>query len=114
WIALSDGFRIIDILASGGAIVPSLLFVAAWEAIWPEHNTALPFLRRWANNFSLFAVSVGLTTLLAPGLALITNAMLERSLFRWAPGEAGFWLHLAFAFLALDALNYLLHRTMHV
>ena len=113
-IALSDGFRIIDILASGGAIVPSLLFVAAWEAIWPEHNTALPFLRRWVNNFSLFAVSVALTTLLAPGLALITNAMLERSLFRWAPGEAGFWLHLAFAFLALDALNYLLHRTMHV
>jgi len=111
--ALADGFRLIDILGSGGAIAPSLLCVAAWEMIWPEHKAADPFLRRWLGNFLLFAISVVLTTLLAPSLALITNAVLERSLFRWAPGEAGFWLHLALAFLVLDALNYVLHRAMH-
>ena len=112
-IALSDGFGLLDTLGSGGAIAPSLLCVAVWEMIWPEHKAAQPFLGRWVSNFSLFAGSVVLTTLLAPSLALITNAALERSLFRWAPGEAGFWLHLALALLVLDALNYVLHRTLH-
>lgn len=112
-IALSDGFRIFETLSSGGGIAPSLLCVAAWEMFWPEHKNASPFLRRWANNFTLFAISLGVAAILAPRLALVTGAVLERSPLHWAPGEVGFWVHLTVAFLVLDLLNYGLHRAMH-
>jgi sterol desaturase/sphingolipid hydroxylase (fatty acid hydroxylase superfamily) len=111
--ALSDGVGVLNALTSGGAIGPSFLLVALWELFWPEHEHALPFVRRWTNNFSLFVMSVACTALLTPGLAFVTNIALERSPLRWEPAEFGFWLHLTYACLALDALNYLLHRAMH-
>jgi sterol desaturase/sphingolipid hydroxylase (fatty acid hydroxylase superfamily) len=112
-IELSGGLSFFDMIGSGGAIAPSLLYVALWEMLWPEHKSTVTFLRRWASNFSLFAISLGLTALLAPVLAFITNAILNHSAFRWAPGQFGFWAHLAFACLVLDGLNYALHRAMH-
>lgn len=111
--ALTDTIAVFRTLSSGGAIGPSLLAVALWELLWPEHKNAVPFLARWASNFSLFVLSLACTALLTPGLALLTNLVLERSPLRWAPGEFGFWLHLIYACLLLDVLNYGLHRAMH-
>jgi len=111
--ALSDGAGVLNALTSGGAIGPSLLLVALWELFWPEHEHQRPFVWRWTNNFLLFAMSLACTALLTPGLAFVTNIVLERSPLRWQPAQFGFWLHLAYACLALDALNYLLHRAMH-
>jgi sterol desaturase/sphingolipid hydroxylase (fatty acid hydroxylase superfamily) len=102
-----------DIMSSGGAIVPLLLGVALWEVILPEHRTVHPFVSRWASNFSLFAISVMLSVVLAPSLAFLTNVALEHSPFRWSPGDMGFWLHLLFAFVVLDGLNYATHRAYH-
>ncbi len=112
-IALADTFAIFSTLSSGAAIGPSLLAVALWELFWPEHRNALPFLSRWVSNFSLFVLSLACTALLTPSLTWLTNMVLERSPLRWAPGEFGFWLHLVYACLVLDALNYVLHRAMH-
>lgn len=112
-MALSDGVGVFNALTSGGAIGPSLLLVALWEVFWPEHEHARPFGWRWTNNFSLFAMSLASTALLTPGLAFVTNVVLERSPLQSQPAEFGFWLHLIYACLALDALNYLLHRAMH-
>ena len=110
---LSGDLSFVNLIGSGGAIAPSLLAVALWEMLWPEHKSIVPFLLRWVSNFSLFAVSLGLTALLAPTLAFITNSALEHSPLRWAPGQFGFWMHLAYACLVLDGLNYALHRAMH-
>lgn len=102
-----------DALASGGAIGPALIIVALWELFWPEHRSVSPFIARWANNFSLFVLCLICTALLTPSIALVSNWLLERSPLRWSPGELGFWLHLAYACLMLDVLNYALHRAMH-
>lgn len=90
-----------------------LLGVALWEVILPEHKTVHPFILRWTSNFSLFAMSVLLSVVLAPSLAFVTNVLLEHSPLRWSPGEIGFWLHLLFAFVVLDGLNYAMHRAFH-
>lgn len=111
--SLLEGVKAFAALSSGGAVVMLLLGVALWELVWPEHQTRLPFARRWIANFSLLALSIVLTALLAPGLAFLTDAILERSPLRWAPGTVGFWTHFALAFLVLDFLNYALHRTFH-
>jgi sterol desaturase/sphingolipid hydroxylase (fatty acid hydroxylase superfamily) len=111
--ALLDGHRLSDILFSGGAIVPLLLGVAFWEVLVPEHEDSPPFARRWISNYSLMAFSVALNTLLAPGLAFLTNLVLARSPLRWAPGELGFWLHFAYALLVLDLFTYAVHRLFH-
>lgn len=110
---LWDGHNISDILFSGGAIVPLLLGVALLELVVPEHKDTQPFMRRWISNYSLMAVSVALATLLAPALAYVTNIVLARSPLNWAPGELGFWIHLAYAILLLDLLSYAVHRTLH-
>ena len=111
--SFTDGQSLFDALISGGAIGPSLLIVALWESLWPEHRQRPGFLGRWISNFSLFALSLACTAILTPTLTLLTNLILERSPLRWAPGEFGFWLHLTYACLVLDLLNYLLHRAMH-
>jgi len=110
---LWDGDRISDILFSGGAIVPLLLGVALLELVVPEHRDQSPFMRRWISNYSLMAIVVALNALLAPALAFITNLVLARSPLNWAPGELGFWIHLAYAILVLDLLGYAVHRTLH-
>jgi len=94
-------------------MVPLLLAVATWELIFPEHKEVAPFARRWTSNYALFAIAVGLTALLAPSLAFVTNIVLERSPLRWQPGALGFWIHLAFACVLLDLLTYAVHRLMH-
>lgn len=109
----TDGYRIFDILLSGGAIVPLLLGVALLELIFPEHKDQLPFARRWISNFALMAIMVALSALLAPALAFLTNLVLARSPLNWAPGRIGFWIHLAYAILLLDLLSYAVHRTLH-
>lgn len=101
------------VLFSGDAIVPLLLVVALWELLFPEHADTKPFARRWISNYSLMAISVTLNTLLAPGLAFLTDLALSRSPLRWAPGELGFWLHFAYALLVLDLLTYAVHRMFH-
>jgi sterol desaturase/sphingolipid hydroxylase (fatty acid hydroxylase superfamily) len=111
--ALWDGQTVSGILFSGGAVVPLLLGVATWELIFPEHKDTQPFARRWISNYSLMALSVALNTFLAPGVAFLTNLVLARSPLRWAPGEFGFWLHLAYALLVLDLFTYAVHRTFH-
>jgi sterol desaturase/sphingolipid hydroxylase (fatty acid hydroxylase superfamily) len=111
--ALWGSQDIADIVGSGGAIVPLLLGVALWEAILPEHKAVRPFASRWTSNFSLFAISAALSVFLAPSLAFIANVVLERSPLRWAPGETGFWLHLLYACVVLDGLNYATHRAYH-
>jgi sterol desaturase/sphingolipid hydroxylase (fatty acid hydroxylase superfamily) len=111
--ALLGAHGISDILFSGGAIVPLLLGAALWELMFPEHSDVQPFVRRWISNYSLMAMSVALNTLLAPSLAFLTNLVLARSPLRWAPGQFGFWIHLAYALLVLDALTYAVHRTFH-
>ena len=110
---LSGGLGLFDVIGSGGAIAPSLLCVALWEMLWPEHKFNVPFLRRWTSNFSLFAISLGLSALLAPTFAFLTKAVLDHSPLRWSFGDVGFWAHLAVACLVLDLLNYVLHRAMH-
>jgi sterol desaturase/sphingolipid hydroxylase (fatty acid hydroxylase superfamily) len=79
----------------------------------PEHKESHPFAQRWANNYSLLAISVALSVVIAPSLAFATNTLLERSPIRWFPGEFGFWPHLLFACLILDVLNYAMHRAEH-
>ena len=112
-VTLSHWLKIFDTLGSGGAIVPAILIVALWEMFWPEHKNSLPFIGRWANNFALYLMSIGTTAVIAPTLALLTNEILGYSPLRWSPGDLGFWVHLAYAFLVLDGLNYALHRAMH-
>ena len=110
---MSDIQSIADILSSGGALVPLLLCVALWEIILPEQKEIHPFAWRWISNFSLYAISAALLVALAPSLVFFTNAVLDHSPLRWSPGELGFWLHLLFAFLVLDALIYAVHRLLH-
>lgn len=111
--ALWDGHRFSDILFSGDAIVPLLLGVALLELVVPEHRDQSPFLRRWISNYLLMAIVVAINALLAPALAFITNLILARSPLNWAPGELGFWIHLAYACLLLDLLSYAVHRLFH-
>jgi sterol desaturase/sphingolipid hydroxylase (fatty acid hydroxylase superfamily) len=111
--ALWDGHSISDILFSGGAIVPLLLGVALLELVIPEHKDPQPFGRRWFSNYSLMAIVVAVNTLLAPTLAFLTDIILARSPLNWAPGEFGFWIHLAYAVLVLDLLAYAVHRALH-
>lgn len=112
--ALLGADGITGLLFSGDAIVPLLLATAVWELLFPEHrDTKEAFARRWFCNYSLMAMSVTLNTLLAPSLAFVTNLALARSPLRWAPGDLGFWLHFAYALLALDLLTYAVHRMFH-
>lgn len=112
-IEVWDSQGIADIVSSGGGIVPFLLCVALWEVFLPAQKEIHPFASRWISNFSLFAISVALSVVLAPSLAFFTNAVLDHSPLRWSPGELGFWLHLLFAILVLDALIYAVHRSLH-
>ena len=110
---LPDAQAIENFITGGGAVVPLLLCVALWEVLRPEHKGSHPFAQRWANNYSLLAISVALSVIIAPSLAFATNALLAHSPLRWSPGEPGFWLHLLFACVILDALNYAMHRAEH-
>jgi len=111
--ALWGNQDIADIVSSGGGIVPLLLGVALWEVILPEHKAVRQFASRWTSNFSLFAITVALSAVLAPSLAYLTNLVLAHSPLRWAPGEIGFWLHLLYACVVLDGLTYATHRAYH-
>jgi sterol desaturase/sphingolipid hydroxylase (fatty acid hydroxylase superfamily) len=110
---LADGIALFGALTSGGAIGPSLITVALWELLWPDHKSASHFLARWTSNFSLFVLSLACTAIVTPSLILLANIVLQHSPAQWATGGLGAWLHLAYACLVLDGLNYALHRAMH-
>jgi sterol desaturase/sphingolipid hydroxylase (fatty acid hydroxylase superfamily) len=96
---------VLDPLGQAAPVFAAFLLAAALEIIRPWRAVLAFTAARWLSNLALFVLTTGVDYLTAPLVATLASQGLT-------PGLP-FWVQLVIGILALDALNYGLHRGFH-